>query len=402
MTLPDRIQFAFTAMRGHRVRSILTLIGFGIGVAAVLLLTALGEGARQYVTQEFMALGSNLLIVLPGKTETTGNAPLFGGTPRDLTLGDMEAVRRHVPRIRRLAPLAVGSAQVGFGDRRREATVLGSTRSLLEVRHLKVASGEFLPEIDPDRQASVAVLGQKIQNDLFGSSNPLGQSIRIGDWRFRVIGVLESKGSSLGVNMDEVVLVPVASGLKIFNRSSLFRIMLEVGAHSELVDTREQVLGILKERHEGEEDVTVLSQDSVLTAFNRILGALTLSLAGIAAVSLAVAGIGIMNVMLVSVSERTSEVGLLKALGAKPRQILLAFLTEAGLLSAAGGLFGIFVGYLGVGALALRFPALPAQPPTWALLASIVVSLGAGLLFGVLPARRAARLDPVTALGSGH
>ncbi len=398
MTLPDRIQFALQAMRGHRVRSILTLLGFGIGVAAVLLLTALGEGARQYVTQEFMALGSNLLIVLPGKTETTGNAPLFGGTPRDLTLGDMEAVRRHVPRIRRLAPLAVGSAQVGYGDRRREATVLGSTSALREVRHLKVASGEFLPEIDPDRQASVAVLGQKVQNDLFGATNPLGQSIRIGDWRFRVIGVLESKGSSLGVNMDEVVLVPVASGLKIFNRSSLFRIMIEVGAHSELVDVREEVMRVLKERHEGEEDVTVLSQDSVLTAFNRILGALTLSLAGIAAISLAVAGIGIMNVMLVSVSERTSEIGLLKAIGATPRDIQQVFLVEAVLLSFAGGLAGLLAGYAGAAALGQAFPALPAQPPLWAVAAALGVSFVAGVVFGVLPARRAARLDPVTAL----
>jgi putative ABC transport system permease protein len=307
-------------------------------------------------------------------------------------------VRRHVPRIRRLAPLAVGSAQVGFGDRRREATVLGSTRSLLEVRHLKVAAGEFLPEIDPDRQASVAVLGQTIQNDLFGATNPLGQSIRIGDWRFRVIGVLESKGSSLGVNMDEVVLVPVASGLKIFNRSSLFRIMLEVGAHSELVDTREQVMSVLKERHEGEEDVTVLSQDSVLTAFNRILAALTLSLAGIAAVSLAVAGIGIMNVMLVSVSERTSEIGLLKAIGATPRDIQQVFLVEAVLLSLAGGLAGLLAGYGGAAALGQAFPALPAEPPLWAVGAALAVSFVAGVVFGVLPARRAARLDPVTAL----
>ena len=398
MTLLERIRFALLAMRGHRLRSILTLLGFGIGVAAVVLLTALGEGARAYVTNEFMSLGSNLLIVLPGKTETTGNAPIVGGTPHDLTLLDMQAVRRHVPRIRDLAPLSVGTAQAGYGDRRRQVTVIGTTASYVDVRHMAVTAGEFLPEIDPDRQAPVAVIGQTILKELFRSENPLGQSIRIGDWRFRVIGVLEPKGSQLGMNLDEIVFIPVASGMKIFNQSSMFRLLIEVGAHSELEDVRKEVVRVLSERHDGEEDVTVLTQDSVLTAFNRILGALTLSLAGIAAISLSVAGIGIMNVMLVSVSERTSEIGLLKAIGAAPRDIHRVFLVEAILLSLTGGLVGLLAGYAGAAALSQVFPALPARPPLWAVAAALVVSFGAGIAFGVLPARRAARLDPVAAL----
>ena len=398
MTLLERIKFALQAMRGHRLRSILTLLGFGIGVAAVVLLTALGEGARAYVTNEFMSLGSNLLIILPGKTETTGNAPIIGGTPNDLTLSDMEAVRRHVPRIRDIAPISAGTAQVGYGDRRRQATIFGTTASYLDVRHMAVTAGEFLPEIDPDRQAPVAVIGQTILRELFPSENPLGKSIRIGDWRFRVVGVLEPKGSQLGMNMDDLVFIPVASSLKIFNQSSLFRLVIEVGAHSELEDVRKQVLRILSERHGGEEDVTILTQDSVITAFNRILAALTLSLAGIAAVSLSVAGIGIMNVMLVSVSERTSEIGLLKAIGATPRDIQRVFLVEAILLSLTGGLVGLLAGYAGAAVLGQAFPALPARPPLWAVAAALVVSFGAGIGFGVLPARRAARLDPVTAL----
>jgi len=402
MTLHDYFAFGFQALRGHRLRSVLTLLGMTIGIAAVVLLTALGEGARRYVTNEFMAMGSNLLIVLPGKTETTGNAPLVGGTTSDLTLADAEAIARRSPRVRALAPLAVGAAKVSFGDRDREVTILGSTDVLLPVRRLAVAAGRFLPPIDPERGAPVAVIGRTVQNELFGSENPLGQPVRIGDARFRVVGVMAAKGQQLGINMDDVVIIPVASCMRLFNQRSLFRLIIEVTANSEIEAAKREVLRILIERHDGEEDVTVLTQDSVLSAFNRIFAALTLALGGIAAISLTVAGIGIMNVMLVSVSERTAEVGLLKALGARPRQILLAFLAEAGILSAAGGLFGIFLGYLGVGALALRFPALPAQPPLWALMASIVVSLGAGLLFGVLPARRAARLDPVTALGSGH
>ena len=237
-----------------------------------------------------------------------------------------------------------------------------------------------------------------MQRELFREENPLGRSIRIGDWRFRVIGVMEGKGQSLGIDMDDVVIVPVASSLRIFNQSSLFRILIEVGAHAEIETARENVRAILRERHEGEDDVTILTQDSILSAFNRILGAITVGLAGIAAISLSVAGIGIMNVMLVSVSERRAEIGLLKALGANPRSIMRLFLVEATLMSLAGGGLGLLAGYAGAGLLVRLYPALPASPPDWAVAAAIVVSLGSGILFGVLPARRAARLDPVAAL----
>ena len=398
MTALERVRFAAVAMRGHLLRSGLTLLGFAIGVAAVILLTALGEGARAYVTNEFMALGTNLLVVLPGKVETTGNAPILGGNPRDLTLGDVEAVRRHLPRIRRLAPLAVGAAQVGNGDRRRQATIAGTTADYLTIRRLAVTAGESLPVIDPDREASVALIGVTVERDLFGNENPLGRTIRIGDWRFRVIGVLEPKGMGLGMNLDELVIIPVASAMRIFNQTSLFRILIEAGAHSELADLKGEVLRVLTQRHDGTEDVTVLTQDSVLASFNRIVGVLTLTLAGIAAISLSVAGIGIMNVMLVSVSERTAEIGLLKAIGAAPAEIQKVFLVEAVLLSLAGGVIGLAAGYAGAAALGRAFPSLPASPPSWAVVAALVVSFGAGIAFGVLPARRAARLDPVLAL----
>jgi putative ABC transport system permease protein len=396
--LIDLFRFALLALRGHRLRSGLTLLGVAIGVTAVILLTALGEGARLYVTGQFAALGSNLLIALPGKTETTGNAPLFGGTPRDLTLEDTEAILRRCPRVNRIAPLAVGSARVGYGDRRREVTVLGGTADLLPVRRLEVAVGRFLPKLDAERSSAVAVIGRTVQQELFREENPLGRAIRIGDWRFRVIGVLSEKGESLGVDMDDVVIVPVTSALRLFNQTSLFRVLIEAKVYSEIDAARRDVLAVLTERHDGEEDVTVLTQDSVLAAFTRILGALTLALAGIAAISLSVAGVGIMNVMLVVVSERTEEIGLLKALGATRRGILAIFLVEALLLSAAGCLVGLVTGYLGAGYLALRYPALPTQPPDWAVVAALVVSVGSGILFGVLPARRAARLDPVAAL----
>lgn len=398
MTAVEMARFSWGSLRGHRLRSGLTLLGVAIGVAAVILLTALGEGARRYVTGEFLSLGSNLIIVLPGRTETSGNAPIVGGTQRDLTLQDAQAILRHCPLVRRLAPLSLGSAQVGFGDRRREVTVLGSTPELLEVRHLALGVGRFLPAIDVDRAAPMAVIGRTVQSELFGSENPLGRPVRIGDRRFRVVGVLAPKGHSLGLNMDEVVIVPVASGMQLFNQTSLFRILIEVGAHEEIARAREEVLAILTARHENVEDVTVLTQDAVLSTFDRILGALTLALAGIAAISLSVAGIGIMNVMLVAVSERTPEIGLLKALGATPGAILRVFLVEAAMLSLSGGLLGLLVGYAGAGTMVRVFPDLPASPPVWAVGAALLMSLGAGVLFGVLPARRAARLDPVAAL----
>ncbi|MEE9218042.1 MAG: ABC transporter permease [Acidobacteriota bacterium] len=394
----DLLRFAVGSFRGHRLRTFLTLLGTTVGVAAVILLTALGEGARRYVRREFAAVGSNLLIVLPGKTETSGVVPIFGGTARDLTLDDAEAVLRRSPRVRRVAPISVGQAPVRYRDRERDMAVIGSTPGLLRVRRLSVAIGRFLPEVSTERGGPVCVIGRTTQRELFGSENPLGKLIRIDDWRFRVIGVLASKGESLGMDMDDMVIIPVVTALRLFNRTSLFRILVEAGAHEQIHGARRDVLAILTQRHDGEEDVTVITHDSVLSSLDRILGRLTLALGGIAAVSLAVAGLGVMNVMLVSVTERTSEVGLLKALGATRRQVQGAFLTEAALLSSAGGALGLAAGYAATAVLGRVYPALPAAPPAWAVVAAVVLSVGVGLLFGVLPARRAAQLDPVAAL----
>jgi putative ABC transport system permease protein len=263
-----------------------------------------------------------------------------------------------------------------------------------------MSQGEFLPALEWDRGSPVAVLGTRVASELFPGESPLGRIVRIGDWRMRVIGVLGPRGQQLGVDMDDVAIVPVATAMKMLNRSSLFRALLQVRAAGELDVARDKTIRILTERH-GEEDVTCITQDAVLTAFNSMLGALTMALGGIAAISLAVAGVGIMNVMLVSVSERTREVGLLKALGAGRRQILAAFLAEAVLISSLGGLVGLALGWGVVQALVALFPALPATPPRWAVAAALLLSVAVGAVFGVLPARRATRLDPVAAL-SGH
>jgi putative ABC transport system permease protein len=395
MSLRDWIRFSFRALRGHRLRTWLSVAGVAIGVASVILLTGLGEGARLYVTGEFASLGSNLLIIIPGKTETFGAAPFVNTAPNDLTVDDAEALVRRVPQIRRAAPISLGTAAAEFEERSRQATVIGTTHDVLGIRRLTMGTGRFLPE--GVRDAPVCVIGASIQSELFGHQNPLGRMIRLGGMRFRVIGVTGARGTSIGVDMDEVVQVPVDTGLRLFNRTSLFRILAEVASSRDMDSARERAVAVLAERH-GEEDVTVLTQDAVLSTFDRILKILTAALAGIAAISLTVAGIGIMNVMLVSVSERTREIGLLKALGTTPRQIVTVFLLEAAIISTLGGVLGLILG-LGASRIFGHFvPAFLVQAPWWAVAAALVVSASVGLVFGSLPARNASRLDPVEAL----
>ncbi len=398
MSFLDLLRFSAGALRGHRLRTGLSLLGVAIGVASVILLTSLGEGARLFVLGEFSALGSNLLIIIPGKTETRGMAPLISEAPNDLTLADAEAIRRHVYRVKQVAPLALGTAPVSHGTRSREIPVLGTNAAFLEVRKLSVSSGRFLPAGAAGEESHVCVIGAKVQRELFAGANPLGALLRVGDVRFRVIGVLASRGTSIGMDVDDVVYVPVNTALRMFNRTSLFRILAEVSAYEELDAARREIVRVITERHNGEEDITVLTQDSVVSTFSDILSMLTGVLVGIATVSLSVAGIGIMNVMLVTVAERTREIGLLKAVGVDRSHIVLVFLVEAAIISLAGGLCGLAAG-IGIGRAASHFiPDFSIQPPLWAVAAAVLVSVLVGLLFGALPARRASRLDPVAAL----
>jgi putative ABC transport system permease protein len=399
--IADLIRYTTGVLAGYRLRAALTLLAMTIGVAAVVVLTALGEGARRYVMAEFSGLGTHLLIVLPGRSETVGGAPApFIETPRDLTIDDALILMRS-PEIRRVAPVAVGAAPVSYGGREREMTVLGSTAEMQAIRHIKMGSGRYLPRGNPHMQSPVAVVGTKVRDELFAGKSPLGEWIRIGDRRFRVIGVIASRGRSLGLDMDDIVVIPVASAQSLFNSFSLFRIFVEASSREAIPRAREAIRETIRIRHEGEEDVTVVTQDALLSTFDRILGTMTLAVAGIAAISLFVAGVLIMNVMLVSVSERTSEIGLLKALGATRLQIIIFFMAEAAALSLLGGFVGIAAGHAGAWLIGEIYPALPVTPPMWAILAALGTATGTGLLFGVLPARRAARMDPVTALGHG-
>jgi putative ABC transport system permease protein len=276
--------------------------------------------------------------------------------------------------------------------------VLGSTSSLLEVRHMEMGMGEFLPSGDVHESASVCVLGNQIKRELFGNDAAVGQWVRLGDRRFRVIGVMSSQGESMGMRTDDLVIVPVASAHQLFNTSGLFRVLIEAKSRDAIEQAKHDAEQIMLQRHSGERDVTVITQDAILQTFDRILTALTMAVGGIAAISLAVSGVLIMNVMLIAVAQRVKEIGLLKALGAAPAQIRRIFFAEAALLSGVGCVAGLALGYAGSFVIGRIYPTLPVWPPWWAVLAAILTALGTGILFSVWPARRAARLDPVTAL----
>ncbi len=393
----DLAAYAGRALAGHRLRSLLSLLGVAVGVSAVILLTALGEGARRYVVDQFAQIGSSFVAVVPGKTDTVGALPGIGGVPNDLTLDDARALERALPGVRFVAPFVVASDSVARGERRRDVLVAGVTPEFAALRRLRVARGSFLPETALERGSALAVLGHGVAGELFAGEDPIGAAVRIGGRRCKVIGVLAPRGQQLGMNMDDVVLVPVVTGMRMFNRSSLFRIVIDVGPTGDVAAVKQRALEVLIERH-GEEDVTLITEAAVVDSLSAILDALTLAVAAIAAISLAVAGIGILNVLLVAVAERTVEIGLLRALGASRRQVLACFLAEAILLSGLGGALGLAAGALGVRVLVGIWPALPAAPPGWAIAAAVVLSLSVGGVFGWLPARRAANLDPVLAL----
>lgn len=399
MRTTDLIRFARDAALGSPLRTSLLVLAISIGVAAVVTLTALGDGARQYVLREFSSLGTNLLIVMPGRSSTGGFNPAnaITSTPRDLTLSDAQSLLR-APAISRVAPLAIGNTEIGIDGKLRETVVLGTTAEYTRIRSLEIAQGRFLASNEWGQGQAEVVIGATIRRELFGAEPALGRLVRIGGWRYRVVGVFAPSGSSLGTNTDEVVMIPVSLAQSMLNSNTLFRIFIEAKNRESIDAARTQALNVIKQRHEGEEDVTVITQDAVLHTFDRVLTALTLGVAGISAISLVVSGILVMNVMLVSVVQRTSEIGLLKALGATRRNIELAFLTEAGILSIAGGIVGYGLGLLGAALIRDMYPTFPAFPPDWAVLAALGTAMVSGILFGVAPARNAAGLDPVAAL----
>jgi putative ABC transport system permease protein len=392
----DLLRLALGALRAHRLRSFLSMLGIAIGVAAVILLTSIGEGTRVYVLSQFTQFGTNIMAVNPGKSKTLGIPGVLGGTTHKLTIDDAEAIAR-IPGIETMVPVTMGLARVEAGPRARSVSVLGATPDLPTLWKFGARQGSFWPKGDPRRGGAVAVLGPKLAHELFGATSPLGEVVRIAGGRFRVIGVMQPKGQMMGFDVDDIAIVPVASALGLFNQDELFEIDLIYSNMSETERVAAEVRRVLAVRH-GEEDFTVTTQAAMLDVFGKVMDVITMAVGAIASISLLVGATGILTMMWIAVGERVGEIGLLRALGASAAQVQAMFLAEAIALATLGGLAGVAVG-LGLAALLrLVIPGLPVETPIRFVLAGLATSFVTGLVAGVAPARRAAALDPIEAL----
>jgi len=398
MLFPDLIRLTTSSFLAYRMRSFLTGLGIAIGITAVILLTSIGEGLHQFVLAEFSQFGTNIITVQPGKTQTQGASVGIFGSSRQLTLEDADALRR-LPDIEYVDPGVLGNAELRFNGKTRRAMVHGHGHDMPNIFSMKVQTGSFLPDDDPSQARAMVVLGSKVRQELFAGQNPLGQYLRVGGQRYRVIGVMEPKGQVLGFDLDDTVSIPASRALELFNRPGLMEINVSYRPGAELARVESSIRQVLTARH-GREDYSMISQEQSLEVLGSVLDVITFAVGALGAISLLVGGVGILTIMTMSVSERTAEIGLLRALGARESQVLTLFLGEAMLLSALGGLAGLALGISIAQGLHLIFPALPVHTPwIFALLAELS-AVSIGLLAGVMPARRAARLDPVEALRS--
>jgi len=396
MLLKDSVKLSLAALFSQRMRSFLTTLGITVGIASVVLLTSLGEGVHRFVLSEFTQFGTNLIGVIPGKATTAGMSGGIISNVRPLSMDDAAALRR-IPNIIAVAPVVQGNAPVEFGKRSRRTYIFGVGPQAPKVWQIRVAKGRFFTADDPSASRAFAVLGSKVKDELFVGENPLGRRIRIGGERYRVIGVMESKGQLLGFDLDDAVYIPTSRALAIFNRDSLMEIDLLYATGSSADQVANKIKKLLMARH-GAEDFTIITQEQMLDVLGSVLDILTLAVGAVGGISLLVGGVGILTIMTIAVNERTAEIGLLRAIGAGRRHILFLFIGEAVVLSSIGGLAGLIIGAGGAWFLGVAVPALPTHTPWSYVVLAEILAASIGLLAGVLPAHRAANLDPIEAL----
>jgi putative ABC transport system permease protein len=392
----DLVKFTGGSVLAHRMRALLTALGIAVGVAAVVLLTSIGEGVRRFVVAEFTQFGTNIINVTPGTTQTMGGSIGVFGTVRPLSIDDAEALRR-APYATASVPVVQGNAEVEGNGRKRRVTVYGVGHEFATAFRFEVGAGSFLPPDDPRAPRSLAVLGSKMAEQLFGGSNALGASIRVGSERYRVVGVMRSKGTMIGFDLDDTVYLPAARALELFDRDSLFEIDVLYDEDAPVDEVVDGIRRVMVARH-GDEDFTITTQQQMLDTLGSVLGVLTFAVAALGSISLLVGAVGIFTIMTIAVRERTAEVGLLRALGAGRDQVLALFLTEAVVLSLLGGLAGLAFGAGVAWLLGQAVSQLPVSFSTLFMGLALGLSVLIGLLAGILPAMSAARLDPVEAL----
>lgn len=397
MLIEDATRFALYAISAHRMRSFLTLLGIAVGVAAVVLLTSIGEGIHRYVLEEFTQFGTNVINVAPGKVKTGGTPPSgIPTTARLLTMEDVTALKK-LPNVTGASPTVWGNSEVEGNGRVRRSMIYGVDSDFTRVLSATTSVGRFLPSEEDGASRAFVVLGSKLRNELFGNNNPLGKRVRIGGLHFRVVGVMAPKGQFLGIDLDDTAYIPAERALELYNREGLMEIHVIYAENAASSTVAEAIKERLTLRH-GREDFTVTTQEDMLKTLSNILNILTIAVGALGGISLLVGGVGIVTIMTIAVTERTNEIGLLVALGAYRRTILSLFLGESIILAALGGVLGLLFG-IGV-AQFLRFvlPGLPVHTPWAFAVGALLMSALIGLVAGVSPAVHASRLNPLDAL----
>ena len=395
MLLSDWLRWVFHAVTNARLRSLLTALGISIGIAAVTLLTSIGEGVRVYLMDSFSQFGTRIIAVTPGKTTTAGMSGLLT-TIRPLSLADATHLGQ-LPHVDAVVPVIQGTAKIEAGEYSRDTDVIGVGPDMDRAWRFTVAQGRFLPAGDLENSRYFTVIGSRVKQELFRTRSALGSYVRVGGTRFRVIGVMETKGQLLGFDLDDAIYIPADLAMQMFNKDSLMEIDVVFRETTTSKDMQERVKALLIRRH-GDEDFTLFTQEDMLATLDKILSMLKMAVGALGGVALVVGGVGVLTIMTTALKERTQEIGLLRAVGCTRKQILWMFLGEAVLLSGMGGLLGLSIVAVLVITLNTFAPGLPISLQPGYMLASLALSCGVGLAAGISPAMNAAALDPIEAL----
>ncbi|MCX7943922.1 MAG: ABC transporter permease [Deltaproteobacteria bacterium] len=395
-------EFFKTALQSallNKWRTFLTTLGIVIGVYSVVILVSLGEGAKMYFVDLFTGMGSNLLIIFPGKKDTKGGTPHpVINTVRKLSLSDIEFLKKRGRTFDSVNGIIMGGGTTKYMNRQRDLMIVGTNETFSHIHNIPVERGTFISSEDVSNRKKVAVIGHTVLKELFYSENPLGKQITVAGGRFTVIGIMQSKGQSLGIDMDDIVYIPLTVAMDIFNQEGLTRITVKANSASNIEASIEEIRDLMKKAHNGNEDFTIISQKDMLTTFEKIAATMQLVVLGIASISLLVGGIGIMNIMLVTVKEKTREIGIRIAVGARRIDILIQFLIESVTISLLGGLIGLLLGLITIITFNSIVPDFQVRITPWIFMLSFSFSVVVGVIFGVFPAKRAANMNPIDAL----